>query len=127
MSNKFKQLAAEKRANQPRAAIPQVDPASAKPREPVERPDQTLPAAVPQEQPTKPAEPAPQERPIYLTPVDTSEAPANRGFHMYPSRHQQVTRDIAYIEGRKPWEIIEDALEEYVVKHYGKVHQRKAR
>jgi hypothetical protein len=46
---------------------------------------------------------------------------------MYPSRHQQVTRDIAYIEDRKPWEIIEDALEEYVVKHYGREHWRQSR
>ena len=57
--------------------------------------------------------------------VDTSEAPVNRGFHMYPSRHRQIVKDLAYIEDRKPWEIIEDALEEYVVRHYGKEHKRK--
>jgi hypothetical protein len=32
---------------------------------------------------------------------------------------------MAYIESRKPWQIIEDALEEYVVKRYGKEHRRK--
>lgn len=44
---------------------------------------------------------------------------------MYPSRHQQVARDLAYIENRNPWKIIEDALEEYVVKHYGREHRRR--
>ncbi len=44
---------------------------------------------------------------------------------MYPTRHTQIVRDIAYIEGRRPWKIIEDALEEYVVKHYGKQYRRK--
>jgi hypothetical protein len=44
---------------------------------------------------------------------------------MYPSRHRQVTKDLVYIEDRKPWQIIEDALEEYVVRHYGKEHKRK--
>src|SRR6266516_7201115 len=33
---------------------------------------------------------APAQRPIFLTPVDTSETPFNRGFHMYPSRHRQL-------------------------------------
>ena len=61
--------------------------------------------------------PAPSERPIFLTPVDTSEMPFNRGFHMYPSRHRQLL-DLAYIEGRKPWEIVEQALAEYVKRHY---------
>lgn len=60
-----------------------------------------------------------------LTIVDTSETPVNRGFHMFPSRHRQVVKDLVYIEDRKPWEIIEDALEEYVVRHYGKEYKRK--
>ena len=32
---------------------------------------------------------------------------------------------LAYVEDRNPWEIIEDALEEYVVRHYGKDYRRK--
>lgn len=32
---------------------------------------------------------------------------------------------LSYIEGRRPWLIIEDALEEYVVKHYDKEHRRR--
>jgi len=44
---------------------------------------------------------------------------------MYPSRPWQIARDLACIEDRKPWQIIEDALEEYVVRHYGKKHKRK--
>ncbi|WP_319666276.1 hypothetical protein [Streptomyces scabiei] len=65
------------------------------------------------------------ERPIYLTPVDTDEQPISKGLAMYPSRHTQIVRDIAYIEGRRPWKIVDDALEEYVVKHYGKQYKRK--
>jgi hypothetical protein len=44
---------------------------------------------------------------------------------MYPSRHRQIVKDLAYIEDCKPWEIIEDALEESVVRHYGKEHRRR--
>jgi hypothetical protein len=44
---------------------------------------------------------------------------------MYPSRHRQVAKDLAYIEDRNPWQIIEDALEEFVVRHYGKENKRK--
>lgn len=57
--------------------------------------------------------------------MDTSETPTNRGFAMYPSRHRQIAKDLSYIEDRKPWQIIDDALEEYVVKHYGKEYKRK--
>ena len=39
----------------------------------------------------------------------------HRGFFIYPSRHRQVAKDLVYIEDRKSWQIIEDALEEYVV------------
>ncbi len=53
-----------------------------------------------------------------LTPVDTSEKPFNRGFHMYPSRHEQLL-DLAYIEKRRPWEIVDQALSEYVKRHHG--------
>jgi hypothetical protein len=72
--------------------------------------------------------PTPQEAPTptqHITSVDTSEVLVNRGFHMYPSRHRQVVKDLVYIEDRKPWQIIEDALEEYVVRHYGKEYRRK--
>jgi hypothetical protein len=65
-----------------------------------------------------PVAPATAVRPTTLTPVDMSEKPFNRGFHMYPSRHEQLL-DLAYIEKRKPWEIIEQALAEYVRRHYG--------
>lgn len=49
----------------------------------------------------------------------------NGGSFMYPSRHRQVVKDLVYIEDRKPWQIIEDALDEYVVRHYGKEYKRK--
>lgn len=129
MSNKFKQQAA-----QARAAVPQIDLESTKPLMPtvIESPqvpavqmEPPLPAPIEQVEPSPPPEPAPQ-RPK-LTPVDTSETPTNRGFSMYPSRHRQVAKDLAYIEDRKPWQIIEDALEEYVVKHYGKEYKRKGK
>lgn len=118
MSNKFKQQASEKKPYVPRVAIPQVDPEAIKP-QPAEavEPAQSTTPAVPVE--------AAASGPVIRTIVDTSEPPLNRGFHMYPSRHKQVTHDLVYIEERKPWEIIEDALEEYVVKHYGKQYKRK--
>ena len=126
MTKDFKKLSQEVRTAEPRAAIPQVDPEAPKP---------TPAAPLATERPT--AEPRPMEsrhqgtsetpadRPVFLTPVDTTEEPSNHGFHMYPSRHTQVVRDLTYLEDRKPWQIIEDALEEYVVKHYGKEHKRK--
>jgi hypothetical protein len=113
MRKNFKQQAAQQRA-----AIPQIDPAGDKDTD-TEMGDpgqpQPVPAAVDVAGPTN----------AHLTPVDTSEAPVNRGFSMFPSRHKQVAKDLAYIEDRNPWEIIEDALEEYVVRHYGKEHKRK--
>ena len=121
MSNNFK-----KQVVQQRTAIPQIDPESAKPTitpvntvqpKPAEEQDQPTP------QSTKEAEAANSQ--VRLTQVDTTETPTNRGFSMYPSRHRQVAKDLAYLEDRNPWEIIEDALEEYVVKHYGKDHKRK--
>ena len=126
MSNKFKQQAAQKRA-----AVPQVDLESSK----VELPPPPVPApvvksepapVVPVEQRTEPA-PAPEtaSQPQRITQVDTSETPTNRGFSMYPSRHRQIAKDLAYIEDRNPWEIIDDALEEYVIKRYGKEYKRK--
>lgn len=130
MSDKFKKM---------RAAVPQVDPSEPVRPEPP-KPEATVPPAPPQQPTPRSGEPelidqgpavqaAPishdQERSRFLTPVDTRESPVNRGFHMYPSRHAQIARDVAYIENRKPWEIIEDALEEYVVRHYGKEHRRK--
>ena len=44
---------------------------------------------------------------------------------MYPSRHIQLVRDLAFIESRRPWTIIEDALEEYVTRRYGKQYKRE--
>ncbi len=126
MSNKFRQQAAQQRA-----AVPQVDLESVKP---VTVPEQVeaqkvevpkapaLPTEPSQPSPPKDITPIPQPR---LTIVDTKETPTNRGFSMYPSRHRQVAKDLAYVEDRNPWEIIEDALEEYVVRHYGKDYRRK--
>lgn len=118
MSNKFK-----KQAAQQRQAVPQIDMESAKP---VVAPMRGEPANTTvgptQESAETPVEPVAQ-RPR-ITVVDTSETPTNRGFSMYPSRHRQVAKDLAYIEDRHPWEIIEDALEEYVIKHHGKEYRR---
>ncbi|SRR6266487_3383445 len=123
MSNRFKQQAAQKRA-----AVPQVDLESAKIESPVPVPAPTFKtdsmptkAAEQQQEPT----PEPVSQPLPITQVDTGETPTNRGFSMYPSRHRQVAKDLAYIEDRNPWEIIEDALEEYVVKRYGDAYKRK--
>jgi hypothetical protein len=127
MSNNFK-----KQVTQQRTAIPQIDPESAKPTiTPVNtvRAKPVAPAAKEEGQsqpspvPTK--EPEAANSQVRLTQVDTSETPTNRGFSMYPSRHRQVAKDLAYLEDRNPWEIIEDALEEYVVKRYGKDYKRK--
>ena len=122
-SNFKKQLA------QQRAAVPQVDPESTNihtPEPPLTiepQPVLTEPAhEEPQIQAPTPPAPTPTH---HITVVDTSEAPVNRGFFMYPSRHRQVAKDLVYIEDRKPWQIIEDALEEYVVRHYGKEYRRK--
>ncbi len=52
-----------------------------------------------------------------LGPVDTTVRKENRGFFMYPDRHQQVL-DMAYFERRKAWEIIDDALAEYAAKYH---------
>ncbi|WP_258044161.1 hypothetical protein [Streptomyces sp. SM11] len=43
---------------------------------------------------------------------------------MRPSRHKQL-RDLAYIEDRKFWLILDDALELYVTKKYGKQYKKK--
>ncbi len=119
----------KKQAAQQRAAVPQVDPESTS--APMPAPPQAI---EPQPAPIEPAQKEPEiqaptpQAPTpaqHITMVDTSEAPVNRGFFMYPSRHRQVAKDLVYIEDRKPWQIIEDALEEYVVKHYGKEYRRK--
>ena len=126
MSNRFKQLAAKEREMQPRVAITQIDPAdTSKPVDMTPTPPASISAPeresvrAPERKRVKAAAPSETgERPIFLTPVDTSETPFNRGFHMYPSRHRQLL-DLAYIEARKPWEIVEQALAEYVKRHYG--------
>ncbi|MDN3263308.1 hypothetical protein QWJ26_26560 [Streptomyces sp. CSDS2] len=56
--------------------------------------------------------------------MDSGEAPQARGTQMRPSRHEQL-RDLAYIEKRKFWVILDDALELYVTKTYGKQYKRK--
>ncbi|MDQ2906221.1 MAG: hypothetical protein M3Y81_22095 [Chloroflexota bacterium] len=122
MANNFK-----KQLTQQRAAVPQVDPeegravipAPLQAAEPV-RQETPQPATA---QPPRASEPALSLH--HITIVDTSEAPVNRGFFMYPSRHRQIAKDLAYLEDRKPWQIIEAALEEYVVRHYGKEYRRK--
>ena len=130
-SSNFKKQLSERKASTPRVAIPQVDPEAPKPTpaEPVApaQPVVTVQRVEPAVQVNTAATAglAPMERPVYLTPVDTNEQPTNRGFAMYPSRHTQVVRDLAFIEGRRPWAIIEDALEEYVTRHYGKQFKRK--
>jgi hypothetical protein len=119
----------KKQATQQRAAVPQVDPESTSALVPV-----PLQATEPQPAPTVPAQKEPEKQvpaPVTsalaqrITIVDTNEAPVNRGFSMYPSRHRQIAKDLVYIEDRKPWQIIEDTLEEYVVRHYGKEYKRK--
>lgn len=131
MSNKFKKQATERPTFVPRAAIPQVDPEAPKAQPPASvepahhKPDPQSVEAEHQANTAVPTESAPTERPIYLTPVSTDAQPTNRGFAMYPSRHTQVVRDLAFIEGRRPWAIIEDALEEYVTRHYGKQYKRQ--
>src|SRR2546430_1982950 len=93
----------KKQAAQQRAPVPQVDPESTSTLLPA--PLQTI---EPQPAPPEPVNmeadkhaPAPQEAPIpaqRITTVDTGEVPVNRGFHMYPSRHRQVVKDLVYIE-----------------------------
>jgi hypothetical protein len=110
--------------------IPQLDPLAdiVQPStKKLETPQPVTPSAHPIEQvqesvqaPEQPKQSAP-----YITVVDTSETPINRGFSMYPSRHRQLAKDLHYLEDRHPWEIIDDALEEYVIKHYGKEYRRK--
>lgn len=136
MARDFKKQAKEARIIQPRAAIPQVDPGAVKHIEavgPIQPQEKIVeePAHAKASQPTKAAVPVqaeppvtPADRPIYLTPVDSSEKGSSQAFAMLPSRHTQL-KDLAYIENRKPWQIIEDALEEYVTKRYGKQHKRR--
>jgi hypothetical protein len=66
----------------------------------------------------QPARAIAAERPMFLTPIDPSEKPTSVGHLMYPSRQEQLT-DLEYIEHRKRWRIIEQALSEYVERHYG--------
>lgn len=119
MAKNFKQQAAQKRAG-----VPQVDLEDVKPTipTPVSPPK---PSAGPAKQPAPAPSPEPAARKFPITPVDTNEMPTNRGFSMYPSRHRQIAKDLPYIEDRKPWQIIDDAIEEYVVRHYGKEFKRK--
>lgn len=126
MSNNFK-----KQVVQQRTAIPQIDPESAKPTITPVNTVQAKPVAPAVKEERQQPSPSPTKEPeaassqVRLTQVDTTETPTNRGFSMYPSRHRQVAKDLAYLEDRNPWEIIEDALEEYVLKHYGKDYKRK--
>lgn len=121
----FKKQLGERQAVVPRAAIPQVDPEAPKPSVPTPTPAEPVRAVPTDEGGHRAQATVPTQRPIYLTPVHTDEQPTNRGFAMYPSRHTQVVRDLAFIEGRRPWQIIEDALEEYVTGHYGDQFTRR--
>ncbi|MCD9587780.1 hypothetical protein [Streptomyces sp. 8ZJF_21] len=56
--------------------------------------------------------------------MDSDESPQARGMQMRPSRHEQL-RDLAYIEKRKFWMMLDDALELYVTKTHGKQYKRK--
>jgi hypothetical protein len=117
MGSDFKKQAAGQRV-----AIPQIDPEATKASTPTPEPESVRMVEVKQKPVEEPERI--QSSHVRLTPVITSQAPVNRGFFMYPTRHRQVVRDLVYIEDRKPWQIIEDALEEYVVKHYGKDFRR---
>lgn len=123
----------KKQVSQRRAAVPQVDPEGTKevsstpvyPGNAISGhsqsiPEQTLVEKVERAQ----SQPLTTDQ-YHITIVDTREAPVNRGFFMYPSRHRQIAKDLAYIEDRKPWQIIEDALDEYVAKHYGEEYKRQ--
>ncbi len=126
MTKDFKKLSEQVRSAERRSAIPQFDPEAPKPT-PAVPVASVQPGVEPQPVQTghQGAAAASADRPVFLTPVDTTEEPSNHGFHMYPSRHTQVVRDLTYLEDRKPWQIIEDAIEEYVVRHYGKEHRRR--
>lgn len=118
MVKDFKKHAGQLREADQRKAVPQVDP---------ERSLQPAPSNVVEVTP-EPAQPKPEESQAAPTGpsvalVDTSQTKGPLSVGMYPSRKKQL-RDLAYIEHRKHWEIIEDALEEYVVKRYGKDYKR---
>lgn len=119
MSNKFKQQAAQKRA-----AVPQVDLESVKATVPTTAASAPIAPVVQRQESTPVPELETPSQSLRITQVDTRETPTNRGFSMYPSRHRQIAKDLAYLEDRNPWQIIDDALEEYVVKHYGKEYKR---
>jgi hypothetical protein len=127
----IKAMVAARKQGRLRPGVPQTDPvaaalaaeaaaaAPATPPEPPAPPVVPAPVAViPSATPTPAA--APGRRLLELTRVDRSELPHNRGFQMYPSRHQQLL-DMAFSEGRKPWQIIDDALEAYVQQHHGEL------
>ncbi|MEU9276547.1 hypothetical protein [Streptomyces sp. NPDC048341] len=135
MGSSFKDKIKErKEASPPRFAVPPVDPETPKSTaatvEPAVQPDQSVDVA-----PAKPTplavvpeeseQQAPSEQSPRLTLVDTSEKTRSLSSSAYPSRHEQL-RDLSYHEKRDGWKIIEDALEEYVVKHYGKQFKRRA-
>ena len=94
MSNKFKQQSAAQRAG-----VPQID-LEASPSPVAEPIAHTQPPQV-SEPPIDRASQA-SEGGVKLTPVNTDEPPVNRGFFMYPSRHRQVAKDLAYIQDRSP-------------------------
>lgn len=120
MVKDFKKNAVQLREAEQRKAVPQVDP---------ERSLEPAPANVAEVTP-EPAQPKLEEPQAASTGprialVDKSQPAGPSSISMYPSRKEQL-RDLAYIERRNPWEIIEDALEEYVVKRYGKNYARRA-
>lgn len=107
------------------SGIPQLDPFAAhivqpapEPSEPeVLPPPGTAAKLPPVSEDVGPTQPA--GRQLLTRTVDKEERLQQRGFHMYPQRHRQLL-ELAFIEERKPWQIIDEALEGYVAKHYGK-------
>ncbi|WP_427921155.1 hypothetical protein [Streptomyces sp. cg40] len=63
--------------------------------------------------------------PIQLTIVNVDEKRVAQGTGMRPSRHRQL-KELAFHEDRDNWLIVDDAIEEYVVRHYGKQFKRRA-
>lgn len=127
-----------RRAGLAAGGVPQIDPIAAltaPPAPATPQPETPTPIAAapasnaappPAVAPAAPAPPAaePSAAPGFdprdlLVDVDRTEQLRMAGFHMYPSRHKQL-KQLAFFEDRKQWEIIEDALTDYVKKHYGK-------
>jgi len=124
-------MAARRQGLQP--GVPQTDPVAAAlaaappaPLPPVPVPADAPPLPLETVQPLPPAPaaevaapPAPAVAPplITLSEVDRSQQLRVASFHMYPSRHKQL-KEMAFLEDRKPWQVVDDALALYAKKHY---------